>query len=92
MSFPHAPASFAEALQGPAPPPNPFFGNPIPATEERNNQLPVETNAGDEEESPPAPDEDYAHLKEGMTEDEMPPVASANDTGDGGDVPPASIL
>eukprot|EP00118_Oscarella_pearsei_P003061 m.12742 g.12742 ORF g.12742 m.12742 type:complete len:377 (+) comp24267_c0_seq2:199-1329(+) len=88
VSFPRAPSSFAEALQGPAPPPNPFFAPSPPP--ERNNQVEEEqANSQDQQNGSPPADEEYAHLKEGMTEDEMPAASLYGDTDD---IPQVSIL
>lgn len=96
----HAPGSFAEALQGMPPPPNPFFVPPGRETQFGNNNSnrELETRVGDEQlnednsstdrnrQDLQSPEDEFAHLKEGITEDELPVMD--ND----GDVPPIAIL
>ena len=89
----HAPGSFAEALQGIPPPPNPFFVTPGQDTQFGNNRN-QEENDQNEDNSTAArhrqdlqsPEEEFAHLKEGITEDELPVADTDND------VPPLDIF
>ena len=96
----NAPGSFAEALQGVPPPPNPFFMSPGQETRftynnsnNRDGQAPEGSEQVNEDSSTDqprrdlqSPEEEFAHLKEGITEDELPTA------GNDGDVPPIDIL